>query len=124
MLSQELLEAPPLLKQATTFKDDLSMTESQKKLEVNFRLRDQDEIRSTTTFRTKKNKMDGQKTINQYKIVKNLGKGSFATVKLVLDTKSLEYYAMKSMNKKDLKKKLIGKSTNAYMYVLEELKVL
>jgi len=31
---------------------------------------------------------------------------------------------MKSMNKEELKKRTIGKNTNAYMYVLDELKVL
>jgi serine/threonine protein kinase len=61
--------------------------------------------------------------INQYKIVKTLGKGAYATVKLVQDP-NMELYAMKQMNKKELKSKIIAKGKNAYMSVLEELKVL
>jgi len=81
-------------------------------------------VRSTTTYRKKKNKADGNQQINQYKIIKTLGKGSYATVKLVQDATTDEYFAMKAMNKKDLTKQKIGKSSNAYMYVKEELKVL
>jgi non-specific serine/threonine protein kinase len=36
----------------------------------------------------------------------------------------MELYAMKQMNKKQLKSKIVGKGQNAYMNVLEELKVL
>ena len=56
--------------------------------------------------------------INQYMIDKELGEGSFATVYQCIDTKSNIKYALKKMNKKDLKRK------NAYDHVLEELKVL
>lgn len=41
--------------------------------------------------------------INQYVILKTLGKGSFATVLLCKDTISHEMFAVKKMNKKMLK---------------------
>ena len=62
--------------------------------------------------------------INQYKILRTIGKGSFSIVYLVQDTKTMQFYSMKAMKKNELKKKLIGKNGNAYNYVLEELKVL
>lgn len=59
---------------------------------------------STTNVITFKNKKDGKKMVNHYKIIKTLGKGSYSTVKLCIDTKLNDYYAMKLMNKKQLKK--------------------
>jgi len=59
--------------------------------------------------------------INQYIVEKVLGKGSFATVKLCKDSKSGIQYAIKIMNKKELKKKSAGNGKNAYDCVLEEL---
>lgn len=82
------------------------------------------QVLSTTNLRAYKDKESGNKMINQYKKIKTLGKGGYATVSLCQDTKSSEYYAMKQMNKKNLKKQITGKGQNAYMYVIEELKVL
>jgi len=62
--------------------------------------------------------------INQYKVEKILGSGSFATVKLCTDTKTGNQYAIKQMNKKILQKKFTGAGRTAYDCVLEELKVL
>ena len=56
--------------------------------------------------------------INSYMVEKTLGKGTFATVYLCKETNSNIRYALKSMNKKYLKKK------NFYDCLLEELKVL
>ena len=41
-----------------------------------------------------------------------------------MDTETETMYAIKSMNKKQLKKKRAGGSKNAYECVLEELKIL
>ena len=62
--------------------------------------------------------------INQYRIVKTLGKGSFATVKLCIDTQTKFSYAIKQMSKSMLKKKLQGQTKSAYDCVIQELKVL
>jgi hypothetical protein len=43
---------------------------------------------STFNVRSFKNKSDGNKMINQYKVLKTLGKGAYATVKLVEDPNS------------------------------------
>ena len=41
--------------------------------------------------------------INQYEVIKTLGKGAFADVKLSIDTMTQEKYAVKLMSKKFLK---------------------
>mgnify|MGYP002633658133 CR=1 FL=1 len=86
--------------------------------------RRESQVLSTTNLRAFKSKTDGSKMINHYKIIKTLGKGGYATVKLCEDSNTNDFYAMKQMNKKELKKKMVGKEQNAYMYVIEELKVL
>lgn len=62
--------------------------------------------------------------INQYKVIKQLGSGAFAKVKLCEDTNSKIKYAIKIMNKKELKAKSGGQGRSAYDCVLDELKVL
>ena len=62
--------------------------------------------------------------INNYIIEKNLGEGSFAQVKLCRDTNTGIKYALKLMNKKELKRKMNGNGTSAYDSVMEEIKVL
>ena len=79
---------------------------------------------STTAVRTFKNKDDNSKMINQYKVIKTLGSGSFASVKLCVDTKTEIQYAIKQMNKKELRSKAIGNGRNAYDCVLDELNVM
>ena len=53
-----------------------------------------------------------------------LGKGSFAQVKLCVDTKTGEQFAMKQMSKKQLIYMEQPNGQSAYDCVLEELKVL
>jgi len=53
-----------------------------------------------------------------------LGRGSYATVKLVKDTTSGNLFAMKTMSKDFLKRQRVGVDSNAYEYVKGELKVL
>ena len=75
---------------------------------------------SCNTYRGK----NKAKMINQYKIIKTLGKGSFATVRLCQDNKTRDYYAIKVMNKNELKKIQIGRGRNAFDCVVDELKVM
>ena len=62
--------------------------------------------------------------IDNYIIEKNLGEGSFAQVKLCKDKNTGVLYALKLMNKKELKKKINPNGRSAYECVLEEIKVL
>ena len=62
--------------------------------------------------------------INNYAIEKNLGEGSFAQVKLCRDINTGIQYAIKLMNKKELKRKKNPNGSSAYECVLEEIKVL
>ena len=62
--------------------------------------------------------------INQYRILSTLGEGSFGKVKLAMDTKTKEMYAIKIMSKKRLKKDNITSGKSAYDFVLTELKIL
>jgi len=71
-----------------------------------------------------KNKEDGNVWINHYIVQKTLGKGSFAEVKLCKDSETGTLYAIKQMNKRELKKKQAGNGKSAYDCVLEELLVL
>lgn len=64
-----------------------------------------------------------KKMINQYEVIKTLGKGAFADVKLCVDTKTKEKYAVKLMSKKFLKSQKVN-SKKAIDCVMEELKVL
>ena len=56
---------------------------------------------------TKNYDEQGNKYYNDYKLIKTLGKGSYSKVKLVM--KDDQKYAMKIINKKELKKKKIFK---------------
>ena len=55
----------------------------------------------------KKNVTNGKQFVNNFEILKTLGKGSFAKVKLARDVNTNQYYAIKVMNKSLLKKKRI-----------------
>lgn len=75
---------------------------------------------TVTTFKNKKNK----KFINQYKVLKHLGSGAFASVKLCEDKKTKEMFAIKIMNRERLQRIKQGKDRNAYDCVTEELRVM
>jgi serine/threonine protein kinase len=65
--------------------------------------------------------------INKYKVLKELGKGAFGKVILCWDSTvniTENLFAIKIMNKKELKKRAFGIDKNAYDCVLEELKIL
>jgi serine/threonine protein kinase len=75
---------------------------------------------SVVTYRNK----NKRQFINQYKVVKQLGTGAYATVKLCIDKNNHESFAIKIMNKGRLKKIRTGKHKNAYDCVMDELKVM
>ena len=57
---------------------------------------------------------DGRKKINQYIVMKQIGKGSFGKVKLVLNSEEgNKPYAMKSLSKKKLSRVFVGKKRTA-----------
>jgi len=58
---------------------------------------------STSSLHKFKNKKDGTIMINQYSVIKKLGEGSFAKVLLCKDNNTDNLYAIKVMNKKQLK---------------------
>lgn len=70
-------------------------------------------------------KENGKKKINQYIIMKNIGKGSFGKVKLVLNTNDgNKPYAMKVFSKRKLNKIFIGKSRTAMQDVMQEIAIM
>ena len=81
-------------------------------------------VTSTTNLKTYTDKNDGSKIINQYKIIKTLGKGSFSSVLLCSQVENDKLYALKRMNKQELKRKRVGKDRTAYDCIIEEMKVL
>eukprot|EP00293_Proteomonas_sulcata_P009738 CAMPEP_0184301016 /NCGR_PEP_ID=MMETSP1049-20130417/11304_1 /TAXON_ID=77928 /ORGANISM="Proteomonas sulcata, Strain CCMP704" /LENGTH=302 /DNA_ID=CAMNT_0026611881 /DNA_START=166 /DNA_END=1074 /DNA_ORIENTATION=+ len=76
----------------------------------------------TTTVTARKDD-DGKKYVNQYEIVKDLGKGSFGKVKLVKHTETGEVFAMKVFNKNVLRKKRMG-TRNLLMDIEHEIKIM
>mmetsp|Transcript_25799 Transcript_25799/g.50401 ORF Transcript_25799/g.50401 Transcript_25799/m.50401 type:complete len:438 (-) Transcript_25799:97-1410(-) len=65
----------------------------------------------------------GIKTVNQFEIVKPLGKGAFGKVKLCKDTRDGKLYALKIMDKNVLKKKRQGMS-NMLQSVQKEIAIM
>lgn len=70
-------------------------------------------------------KENGKKKINQYIVVKTVGKGSFGKVKLVLNTdEENKAYAMKVLSKRKLKKIFVGKNRTAMQDVMQEIAIM
>eukprot|EP00759_Apiculatamorpha_spiralis_P052689 PhF_6_TR594/c0_g1_i1/m.678 len=61
---------------------------------------------------------DGTKMVNQYTILKNIGEGAFAKVKLVMHEPTKTQYALKIMNKDRLSRKIRGKGLTELHYAL------
>eukprot|EP00960_Hanusia_phi_P077351 768681-Hanusia_phi.AAC.5 len=68
-------------------------------------------------------RQEGVDWINEFEVVKDLGMGSFGTVKLVRDSKSGNLFAMKVFDKEKLRNKWIG-ATNMLEDVEKEIKIL
>uniref|UniRef100_A0A6U2AVL0 Protein kinase domain-containing protein n=2 Tax=Hemiselmis andersenii TaxID=464988 RepID=A0A6U2AVL0_HEMAN len=71
----------------------------------------------------RKDEETGVKTVNQFEIVKLLGKGAFGKVKLCKDTRDGKLYALKIMDKNVLKKKRQGMS-NMLQSVQKEIAIM
>ena len=68
---------------------------------------------------------DGKKKINQYIVMKDIGKGSFGKVKLVLNTyDSNKPYAMKILSKSKLGRIFVGKKRTAMENVMQEIAIM
>jgi len=84
----------------------------------------QDISRDLVDTETVNVRKDGEtKFVNQYEIIKELGKGSFGKVKLVKHTETGELFAMKVFNKNVLRKKRMGMK-NLLQDVEWEIKVM
>jgi len=68
-------------------------------------------------------KTDDAKFVNQFQILKDLGKGSFGKVKLVKHRETGELFAMKVLNKAVLRKKRMG-SRNGIQDVEDEVRIM
>jgi [calcium/calmodulin-dependent protein kinase] kinase len=81
---------------------------SQNATRISNRGDDETSVISRSVISTKQR--DGKKKINQYIVMKNIGKGSFGKVKLVLNTEdSNKPYAMKVLSKSKLSRIFVGK---------------
>ncbi len=80
--------------------------------------------RSVTTISAVSKKVGGKKIINQYIIMKRIGRGKFAKVVQCMDQETKIVYAMKIMNKAKLKKIFVGKNKHAYSSVETEIAIL
>jgi len=70
-------------------------------------------------------KEGGKKKINQYIVIKDIGKGSFGKVKLVLDTENNNKpCAMKILSKRKLKRIFVGKNRTAMHDVIQEIAIM
>ena len=77
----------------------------------------------TDTIDKRKDEDTGVKTVNQFEIVRPLGKGAFGKVKLCKDTRDGKLYALKIMDKNVLKKKRQGMS-NMLQSVQKEIAIM
>jgi hypothetical protein len=67
---------------------------------------------------------DGQKKINQYVLIKEIGRGGFGKVKLAVNQESKEQFAIKIANKSKLKRKLLNKSKSAFTQLQTEIAIM
>jgi len=77
----------------------------------------------TDTIDKRTDEDTGVKTVNQFEIVRPLGKGAFGKVKLCKDTRDGKLYALKIMDKNVLKKKRQGMS-NMLQSVQKEIAIM
>ena len=70
-------------------------------------------------------KENGKKKINQYIVIKDIGKGSFGKVKLVLNSdEDNKPCAMKVLSKRKLQRIFISKSRTALNDVMQEIAIM
>lgn len=66
----------------------------------------------------------GNKLINQYLVCRTVDSGSSGKVKLVLDTSTQEYYAVKQFNRAQLMRKKLGSRSSPADGVFREIRIL
>jgi tRNA A-37 threonylcarbamoyl transferase component Bud32 len=66
----------------------------------------------------------GHRKVNQYAVMKKLGSGASAQVKLVLDTRTKSYYAMKVMSKYKLQKEAMNRSESDWQNFKRETAIM
>ncbi|KAL4485717.1 hypothetical protein ABPG72_010979 [Tetrahymena utriculariae] len=86
-------------------------------------LKNSSRVLHTNSIQKEINK-EGQKQINQYTLIKELGKGACGKVKLGLDEINQKYYAIKVSNKNKLKKKLVSQKINAFTLLEQEIAIM
>ncbi|KAL4446413.1 hypothetical protein ABPG74_001154 [Tetrahymena malaccensis] len=86
-------------------------------------LKNSSRVLHTNSIQKEINK-EGQKQINQYTLIKELGRGACGKVKLGLDEINQKYYAIKVSNKNKLKKKLISQKSNAFTLLEQEIAIM
>jgi serine/threonine protein kinase len=67
---------------------------------------------------------EGKKKINQYIIIKEVGKGGFGKVKLAIHSETQVQYAIKIANKKKLQKKMYTKNKSAFTQLESEIAIM
>lgn len=67
---------------------------------------------------------DGNKKINNYIIMKELGRGNCGKVKLGQDQITSKFYAIKIANKDKLKQKLVSMKINAFTLLQQEIAIM
>lgn len=101
-------------------------TEAAQQAHLTYRTRGDDEtsVISRSVISTSKQR-DGKKKINQYIVMKEIGKGSFGKVKLVLNTEEANKpYAMKVLSKSKLSRIFVGKKRTAMENVMQEIAIM
>ncbi|EAR97504.1 Serine/Threonine kinase domain protein (macronuclear) [Tetrahymena thermophila SB210] len=86
-------------------------------------LKNSSRVLHTNSIQKEINK-EGQKQINQYTLIKELGRGACGKVKLGLDEINQKYYAIKVSNKNKLKKKLVSQKINAFTLLEQEIAIM
>ncbi|EAR99044.2 Serine/Threonine kinase domain protein (macronuclear) [Tetrahymena thermophila SB210] len=66
---------------------------------------------------------DGQKQINNYIILKNIGHGAFGKVKQVFDTNTKKHFAVKIINRDKLMKKKLDRNKSAFSLIEKEIAI-
>ena len=68
--------------------------------------------------------MEGEKMINQYKFLRELGKGAFGKVELAIDQESDVHYAIKVQSRKLMKKKALTVSKESFNMLQKEIAIM
>jgi len=67
---------------------------------------------------------EGQKKINQYILIKEVGRGGYGKVKLSINTETKKQVAIKVANKKKLKRKLLSRQKSAFNQLASEIAIM